>query len=125
MADRLESVSAVADPTDWDTVYAAYDPCMHADVKRLNSPTITDLVDPARLSACWPEIRKIIKTVLPDADEMERMMREAGCALTPEDVHVGKEMLEKGLRYHPYMRYRMLLTRLCPMLGIDIMDYLE
>ena len=125
IANRVLTVDPVADPTDWSAVYAAYDKSLRADVARLNSPTITDLVDPARLKACWPQIREIIQTVLPDPTEMERMMRIAGCAITPADVHVDKELLENGLRYHPYMRYRMLLTRIMPMLGIDIMDYLE
>ena len=125
IAQRVERISPVADPTDWDAVYAAYDESQHADVKRLNTPTITDRVDLDRLAACWPKIREIILTVLPDPDEMERMMREAGCPITPADVHVDEELLEKGLRYHPYMRYRMLLTRIMPMLRLNIMDYLE
>ncbi len=125
IAERVTTIDPVADPTDWNTVYAAYDESQHADIRKLNTPTITDRVDLARLAACWPEIRNIILTVLPNADEMEHMMRTAGCAITPADVHVDAELLANGLRFHPYMRYRMLLTRLCPMLGIDIMEYLE
>ncbi len=124
IAERVERITPVADPTDWRAVYAAYDESQHEDVKRLNTPTITDLVDLDRLQKCWQQIREIILT-LPDPAEMERMMRTAGCAITPADVHVDKALLENGLRYHPYMRYRMLLTRIMPMLGLDIMDYLE
>ncbi len=124
IAERVERITPVADPTDWRAVYAAYDESQHADVKRLNTPTITDLVDLDRLQKCWQQIREIILT-LPDPAEMERMMRTAGCAITPADVHVDSVLLENGLRYHPYMRYRMLLTRIMPMLNLDIMDYLE
>ena len=43
----------------------------------------------------------------------------------PADVHVDDALLERGLRYHAYMRYRILLTRLLPMLGLDIMDFVK
>ena len=33
--------------------------------------------------------------------------------------------LPLGLRYHSYMRYRILLTRLLPMMQLDVMDYLK
>ena len=52
-------------------------------------------------------------------------MKTAGAAIEPEEVHVNEKMLELGLRYHSYMRYRVLLTRLMGMLQIDIMDYLH
>ena len=35
------------------------------------------------------------------------------------------ELLETGLRYHSYMRYRILLTRLLPMMQLDIMDFVK
>ena len=125
IAARVTSIDPVADPTDWSAVYAAYDESQHPDIKRLNTPTITDKVELARLKNSWQKIREIIETRLPDPDEMERMMRIAGCAITPADVHVDDALLADGLHYHPYMRYRMLLTRILPMLGLDIMDYLE
>jgi hypothetical protein len=53
------------------------------------------------------------------------MMKIAGCATTPEEVHVSPELLENGLRYHTYMRYRLLIPRLFPMLGLDIMDFAD
>lgn len=52
-------------------------------------------------------------------------MKTAGAAITPAEVHVNDEMLELGLRYHAYMRHRVLLTRLMGMLQINIMDYLH
>jgi hypothetical protein len=52
-------------------------------------------------------------------------MKSAGCATTPEEVHVSPELFETGLRYHTYMRYRLLIPRLFPMLGKDIMEFLN
>jgi len=125
IADRVIDVDPVADATDWDAVMAAFDVSQHADVRKLNNPTITDKVDPARLKAIWPEIRRVITELLPTDAEMLQMMQKAGAVTEPADVHVSPELLEKGLRYHSYMRYRILLTRLLPMLGLEIMDFLK
>ena len=125
IAERVTVVEPVADATDWDAVYGAFDPSQHDEVRRLNTPTITDKIDLAVLKEKWPEIRAIIREVLPDDAEMMRLMQAAGAVTEPSDVHVSPELMEKGLRYHSYMRYRVLLTRLLPMLGLDIMDFLK
>ncbi len=125
IAERVPTVNPIADPTDWALVRTAYDPSQHEELMKLNTPTVTDLVDPAHLAACWPEIRRMICEILPTNEEMERLMRAAGAVMTPEDAHISPELVESGLRYHSYMRYRILLTRLLPMLQLDIMDYLE
>ena len=52
-------------------------------------------------------------------------MKAAGAATTIEEVHVSEELLKEALHYHAYMRYRVLLTRLMPMLGLDILDYIK
>ena len=121
---RVESVDAVTDATDWDLVYSKYDEVLHGDIKKLNTPTITDKVDPAKLKECWPQIRQIILETLPSDEELMAKMLAAGAAVTPEEVHVPPQLLEDALRFHPYMRYRMLLTRVMPMLQMDIVDYL-
>ena len=54
-----------------------------------------------------------------------RMMRAAGAPTDPAEVHISEELLENGLRYHSYMRYRILLTRLLPMLGLNVMDFVK
>ena len=125
LAERVTEINPVADPTDWELVYSKYDECMLADVKRVNTPTITDKVDPEKLKALWPEIRKIILETLPTDEKLMKDMKAAGAATTPEEVHVGAELLADALRFHPYMRYRLLITRLMPMLGLDIMDFME
>jgi len=122
---EIESVEPTADPTDWDEVYTKYHPQLHEDVKRLNTPTITDKVDPQKLKACWGEIRAIIRETLPTAEVLLTAMKQAGAATTPEEVNVTPELFADGLRFHGYMRYRLLLTRLLPMLGIDPVAVLE
>ena len=125
IADRVEEIDPIADPTDWDAVRAAFDETQHEELMKLNTPIITDKVDPARLKAIWPEVRRLVKEILPTDAEMMRLMQAAGAVTEPADVHVSKELLEKGLRYHSYMRYRILLTRLLPMMQLDVMDFVE
>ena len=125
IADRVEDVNPVAEVTDWDLIRAQFDETQHADLMKVNTPSIMDKVDPARLKAIWPQIREIIKTVLPSDEAMMAMMKAAGAPTEPADVHVDDELLAKGLRYHSYMRYRILLTRLLPMLGLDVMDFVK
>lgn len=125
LAERVTEVDPTEDKTDWDVVYSKYDERMHADVKRVNTPTITDKVDPKKLKECWGDIRKIILETLPSDEHLMELMTAAGAATTPEEVHVSEELLTDALRYHPYMRYRLLITRLMPMLGMDIMDFIS
>ena len=125
IAERVTEVNPHADNTDWDLVYSKYDACMLNDIKRVNTPTITDKVSPEKLKESWGEIRKIILETLPTDEKLLSLMHAAGAATTPEEVHVGEQLLTDALRFHPYMRYRLLLTRLMPMLDLDIMDFLK
>ena len=122
LADRVPEVEPTADNTDWDTVYAQFSEKQLPEVKKLNNPTITDKVDPARLKEQWPAICRLIKETLPTDEKLMAMMKAAGAVTELEDIHVGEELFATGLRYHTYMRYRLLIPRLFPMLGIDIMD---
>lgn len=125
LADRLPEIEPTKDPTDWDEVYRHFSPEQVPGVKKLNTPTITDKVDPAKLKASWGEIRRLIYEILPEPDALVDLMKRAGCAITPEEVHVTPELLAEGLRWHSYMRYRVLITRLLPMIGVDPMDYID
>jgi glycerol-1-phosphate dehydrogenase [NAD(P)+] len=125
MADRIVDVDPVKDPTNWDEVYAAFSPEQQDEVQKLNNPTITDKVSPERLKAVWPQIRELIYEILPTNEALIKMMNAAGAVTEPVDIHIDNDLLEKGLRYHSYMRYRILLTRILPMMKFDIMDFLN
>lgn len=125
IADRVPEVDPKPEVTDWDAVKAAFSPEQIPELMKVNEPSIMDKVDPARLKEIWPEVRRLIKETLPTDEQMLAIMKKAGAVTEPADVHVDDHLLELGLRYHAYMRYRILLTRLLPMLGLDIMDYLN
>ncbi len=124
IAERHRTVTAVKDATDWTAVYAKFHERLHEDVKRLNMPTITELVSPEDLEQNWDKIRTIILETLPDDETLVGLMKSAGAVTEPEDVHISEEFLLDGLRYSAYMRYRLTLLRLLPMLGMDPADYM-
>ncbi len=126
IAERNVTIEPHADETNWDEVYAAYDPQLHSDVRKLNTPTVTDLVSVEKLKEKWPEIREIIFNTLPTDEFLTAIMHKAGAACTLEEIEVSEELFIKSLKFHPYMRYRILLTRLMPMLGVgNIEDYID
>ncbi len=125
IADRVTEIDPVPERPDWEEIKGAYDESQHGELMKLNTPTITERVDPARLKAIWPEVRRLIYEILPSDEALLSMMRAAGAVTEPGDVQISPELLENGLKYHSYMRYRILLTRLLPMMQLNIMDYVK
>lgn len=111
-----------ADPTDWDKVYAVYGKNFEDDVRRLNSPTVTDETSPEILRENWDAICAAVREELPPPEKLEALLKTAGAATTFEEIAVSEDLGLLGLEYHTYMRHRMLLARLLPMLHCDI-DY--
>ena len=105
------------DNTDWDAVYTAYGPGFEAEIRACNSPTVTDETSPALLQKCWPEIREIVREGLPAYEELLAMMQAAGAPTAPEEIGVSPALAVAGLAFHPYMRHRMVLSRLRSMMS--------
>ncbi len=113
------SVETHADDTDWEKVREAYGGRLADEMMKLNRPaTVTDDIDPKLFCAKWPEIRRIIFDTLPETNSFRSMLIRAGAATEPRDIHVDDKLLAQGLKYHAYMRNRVNLTRLMPMLSI-------
>ena len=85
---------------------------------KANCPPITESIMPKHLKACWSEIRQIIMDTLPQNDELLRLMIAAGAPTTAAEIDVSEELCKLGLKYSSFMRYRLTLLRLRPMLGI-------
>lgn len=116
---ETEEINPVHENVDWNRIYQMYGPIAD-DVRKLNNPTITDKVDVNFLKNSWGEIRKIIKEELPEPDEIIALMKSAGAATEPYEVGVDNQLLRDGIIYHPFMRYRLTLARLIPMLNLDM-----
>ena len=120
MVER-EQVTVQAEQLDWADIQAAYGGELAEEMMQLNAPTtITADIDPKRLQAAWPEIRRIVQEELPSDEELTDLMRRAGAATTPQEIGVTDELLHLGLKYHTFMRRRVTLMRLRPMLGFDL-----
>lgn len=125
IAADYPEVETRADNPDWDTIKAVYGPELVDSMLAENNPSIVANVDPEHLKACWPQIRQLILTELPADEHLVDMMKRAGAATAPEEVHVDVRLLRDGLRYHPYMRRRLLLSRLLPMTDVDVDRYID
>ncbi|NLL46641.1 MAG: sn-glycerol-1-phosphate dehydrogenase [Clostridiales bacterium] len=119
LAMEYEYIEPTPDTTDWEAVKAAYGPELEPEMMKMNNPTITSQIEPTKIKEIWPQIRQIVLKTLPEDDELLSLMIRAGAAIAPAEVNVGASLLEQGLKYHPYMRHRVLLTRLIPMLGLE------
>ena len=109
-----------ADTTDWDKVYAVYGSAFADDVRRLNTPTVTDETSPAILRENWQAVCDAVREEVPQPDVLDDLLRRVSGARTFDDIAVSEELGLLGLEYHAYMRHRLLLSRLVPMLGVKI-----
>ncbi len=110
------------DSTDWEKVYFAYGKALSQSIKPLNNPTVTEETSPEILAKSWLSIRSIISDELPSYSEIYSLMKRAGCVTTLSEIAVTKELGLLGAEYHPYMRHRMTLQRLLPMMDYKV-DY--
>lgn len=109
------------DNTNWDEVYSVYGANFEEDVHKANSPTVTDETTPEILRNNWSNICDIVTSELPDYTTLLTLMKSAGAATMASEIKVSPELELIGLKFHPYMRHRMTLMRLIPMLvqGFD------
>ncbi len=111
-----EQVFPTKEQPNWEKIKAVYGP-LWEDVRKLNTPdTIVDSIDPEQLKKQWPEIRELVNSSLLPDDELISLMKRAGAATLPEEIGVAGQLLEDGIKFHPYMRRRITLMRLMPML---------
>lgn len=113
---ELPAITTGYEQVDWDAVYEYYGPMAEA-VEKVNHPeNIVDGVDPEKLRAAWPEIRKIIAGV-PSYEACKAAMEKAGCKITVSDIGKPQELFDGCLRYSPFMRKRLTLLRLYTMIN--------
>ena len=64
----------------------------------------------------WENIKNDINKYLPDTDKFIALMKKAGCATTIEEGHISQEFCDEAIKYSPYMRRRITLLRILPMI---------
>lgn len=120
---RIPEVSAHKELIDWKDVAAHYGKRLYDGVKMLNSPnTIVDEINPKIIEEKWGEIRKIISEEIPSLEELKKLFVKAGAAMTPEEIAVDRELFDDGIKYHVFMRRRVTIMRLLPMLDINPLE---
>ncbi|MCR5484500.1 MAG: sn-glycerol-1-phosphate dehydrogenase [Clostridiales bacterium] len=119
---KAKKENFIEDHIDWAVLSEVYGKNFIGDVKRLNEPTITEGLTAEKVRDCWDEICRIYEEELPSEDELMRLMKAAGAVTTLKEIAVPDDLGVLGLKYHPYMRHRLNLSRIIPMLHVDI-DY--
>ncbi|MDR0426450.1 MAG: iron-containing alcohol dehydrogenase [Clostridiales bacterium] len=109
----------VPDRTDWPAVYAAYGPDMRAEIEADNTPPLTDALDPDRVAAVWPELCAAVRALLPAPERLEAALLAAGCPTDAAGIGVSDGLYGEALLYHPYMRRRLTLERVMPVLKLS------
>ncbi len=115
----IEEIEPKKEKIDWEEIKTAYGPNLAHDMMKFNCPTVTEETTPEKIKESWQKIRSIIKKELPTVEKLTEAMDKAGAAKTHSEIAVSDDLCAAGLKYHPYMRHRMTLMRLLPMLNID------
>ena len=122
---RVKEITPTEDVIDYEALRAAFTPGQMAEVEKLIERMPMHLVKPDRLREIWPQFCRLIEEFLPSDAELTDWMHRAGAVTEWEDVDVSRDLLEAALRFHPFMRYRLMPTRLLPMMGLDILDFVD
>lgn len=125
LADRVEKIDPARIPLDEAGLAGAYTEIQLREVLKLNRPPVADIVDPEVLKEKWQDVRELIYNELPSDKELCDVMTRAGVPITPAGIGVDDELMTEALRWHPYMRRRVMLTHLFPVMKLDIADFIK
>lgn len=115
---EIKEVFPSAEKIDWKNVERLYGPVLAPEMMKTNSSHITDNIDPNILREKWPEIRMVIRKYIPDVEQLRNTLQIAGAATQISEISVSEELKDLAMEIHPYMRNRVTLSRLRPMLHI-------
>ncbi len=113
------------DTPDWERVYTAFGENIKGNIIRENSPPITDRLDPAVIASQWQEIGKIVREELPTQAELLEIMHAAGAATTYAEIDTDEALARDCIVYHPYMRDKIVLSRILRMTDIDPAEFVR
>ena len=122
---KVKEIAPTEDVIDYAALRAAFTPGQMAEVEKLIERMPMHLVKPDRMREIWPQFCREIEAFLPSDAELTDWMHRAGAVTEWEDVGVTRDLLEAALRFHPFMRYRLMPTRLLPMMGLNILEFVD
>lgn len=123
---KLKSVKAHAERIDWEDVKAHYGEGLTEDMMKLNLPnTIVDEIDPKAVEKNWQKILEIIREEIPPVEELRRLYALAHAATTGAEIAVPDDLWRDGIKYHPFMRRRVTIARILPMIDLNLLDVYE
>lgn len=117
---ELDNVSFCKDRTVLLDVYDAYGERQRDFITKMNVPSICDKITPRLLSEKFGDIQRIIREELPTTDALMRIMKRAGAATEFKEIDVDSDLAKEALKYHSYMRCKVVLTRIMMMTDVDI-----
>ncbi len=119
---KIDKITAHKENIDWEEVKAHYGEALADDMMKLNLPhTIVDEIDPAEVEAKWEEIKQVIKEEVPTYETLLDLYKKAGAVTTGEEISVSPKLFEEGIKYHIFMRRRVTIARLLPMVDLDLL----
>ena len=105
---------------DIDLVIDAYGK-RHAEfIIQANVPSIAQEVGVEKLKKYWKNIQSIIREELPTYTELLSIMQRACAATKFSDIGVDEHLRELSLKYHHFMRKKVVLTGILLLTNIDI-----
>jgi glycerol-1-phosphate dehydrogenase [NAD(P)+] len=116
----MDNVSFCKDRTVLSDVYAAYGEQQRDFITKMNFPSICDKITTDKLSESFGKIQQIIREELPSTDKLMQVMKSAGAATEYHEIDVDGELACEALKYHSYMRCKVVLTRMLTMTDVDI-----
>ena len=118
----MDNVSFCKDRTVLSEVYAAYGEQQRDFITKMNFPSICDKITTDKLSESFGKIQQIIREELPSTDKLMQVMKSAGAATEYHEIDVDGELACEALKYHSYMRCKVVLTRIMMMTNVDITE---
>ncbi|MDD4772809.1 MAG: sn-glycerol-1-phosphate dehydrogenase [Eubacteriales bacterium] len=112
----IKSIEAQADRIDFDELGRVFGDNFIDGVIKMNTPPVTDQLTPGILEERWPEVCRIVREEVPPPEGLRELMLKAGAAIKPEDIGISTALAQNGYRYHAYLRHRLTLSRLIPMI---------
>jgi len=105
------------DAPNWEAIYKVYGEAFKNDLESVNKPSILETTSFETLKRKWPEIVRLIQKELPSYEKFLNLMQQAKCITKIEGIDIDRQLALDAIKFHPYMRHRINLTRLIPMLG--------